>query len=29
MEQLCRRLREEYEIAAVTNDIYCRRTRSS
>ena len=22
MEQLCRRLREEYEIAAVTNDIY-------
>ena len=24
MEQLCRRLREEYEIAAVTNDIYCR-----
>jgi len=24
MEQLCRRLRDEYEIAAVTNDIYCR-----
>ena len=24
MEQLCRRLREEYDIAAVTNDIYCR-----
>ena len=24
MEQLCRRLRDEYDIAAVTNDIYCR-----
>ena len=24
MEQLCRRLRDQYEIAAVTNDIYCR-----
>jgi urease accessory protein len=24
MEQLCRRLRDRYEIAAVTNDIYCR-----
>jgi len=24
MEQLCRRLRDHYEIAAVTNDIYCR-----
>ena len=24
MLQLCRRLREAYEIAAVTNDIYCR-----
>ena len=24
MLQLCRRLRDEYEIAAVTNDIYCR-----
>ena len=24
LEQLCRRLRDGYEIAAVTNDIYCR-----
>ncbi|HEV3028052.1 MAG TPA: urease accessory protein UreG [Planctomycetota bacterium] len=24
LEQLCRRLRDRYEIAAVTNDIYCR-----
>jgi urease accessory protein len=24
MEQLCLRLRDRYEIAAVTNDIYCR-----
>ncbi|HXX94285.1 MAG TPA: urease accessory protein UreG [Planctomycetota bacterium] len=24
MEQLCRRLRDRYQIAAVTNDIYCR-----
>jgi len=24
MEQLCRRMRDRYEIAAVTNDIYCR-----
>jgi len=24
MEQLCRRLRDTYDIAAVTNDIYCR-----
>ena len=24
MEQLCRRLRDQYDIAAVTNDIYCR-----
>jgi len=24
MEQLCRRIRDHYDIAAVTNDIYCR-----
>jgi len=24
MEQLCKRLRDHYDIAAVTNDIYCR-----